>query len=268
MTNLYVTNLWNVEFSWYRRIPLHHKMLSKHWCLRYMTAAPFPCLCSCYSRQRAGFRDHKVFNLWLITSAWAAWADRLHKQLPPFLKDWKTTCIVETFRHLQEKMKWNLTGQFHTKEALLFFVPAFVEAVSFPIADLAVAISPSAELQAQPLLIACFCGALAGACGAITSHPIDTIFALRTTGRVFLMSQVYRLVEVLEGKGKLNSSRAEDNAVDFPCQPLLVGDVIQERSVYFLACVEVTRGFQLSRKLRRTNMSHKSRAVSTSGCIR
>lgn len=48
------------------------------------------------------------------------------------------------------------------REALLFFVPAFVEA--------------------QPLLIACFCGALAGACGAITSHPIDTIFALRTTG--------------------------------------------------------------------------------------
>eukprot|EP00434_Breviolum_minutum_P024168 symbB.v1.2.021335.t1/scaffold1836.1/size99329/6 len=47
-------------------------------------------------------------------------------------------------------------------EALLFFVPAFVEA--------------------QPLLIACLCGALAGACGAVTSHPIDTIFALRTTG--------------------------------------------------------------------------------------
>eukprot|EP00435_Cladocopium_sp_Y103_P001926 s504_g1.t1 len=48
------------------------------------------------------------------------------------------------------------------REALLFFVPAFVEA--------------------QPLLIACLCGALAGACGAITSHPIDTLFALRTTG--------------------------------------------------------------------------------------
>ena len=36
--------------------------------------------------------------------------------------------------------------------------------------------------EAQPLLIACLCGALAGACGAITSHPIDTLFALRTTG--------------------------------------------------------------------------------------
>lgn len=48
------------------------------------------------------------------------------------------------------------------REALLFFVPAFVEA--------------------QRLLIACLCGALAGACGAITSHPIDTLFALRTTG--------------------------------------------------------------------------------------
>lgn len=41
---------------------------------------------------------------------------------------------------------------------------------------------PSWFWQAQPLLIACLCGALAGACGAVTSHPIDTIFALRTTG--------------------------------------------------------------------------------------
>lgn len=48
------------------------------------------------------------------------------------------------------------------REAILFVVPAFAEA--------------------QSLLVACGCGAVAGALGAITSHPIDTLFALRTTG--------------------------------------------------------------------------------------
>jgi len=48
------------------------------------------------------------------------------------------------------------------REAILFVVPAFAEA--------------------QSLLVACACGAVAGAMGAITSHPIDTLFALRTTG--------------------------------------------------------------------------------------
>ena len=44
--------------------------------------------------------------------------------------------------------------------------------------------------KAQPLLVACVCGALAGACGAITSHPIDTIFALRTTGALGTLESV------------------------------------------------------------------------------
>ncbi|CAE7419022.1 MPC [Symbiodinium natans] len=48
------------------------------------------------------------------------------------------------------------------RETILFVVPAFAEA--------------------QSLVVACGCGAVAGALGAITSHPIDTLFALRTTG--------------------------------------------------------------------------------------
>jgi len=47
------------------------------------------------------------------------------------------------------------------REAVLFFVPAFAEA--------------------QSVLVACGCGAVAGAVAATVSHPIDTIFALRAT---------------------------------------------------------------------------------------
>jgi len=47
------------------------------------------------------------------------------------------------------------------REGLLFLIPAFAEA--------------------QSLLVACACGALAGAAAAIVSHPIDTLFARRAT---------------------------------------------------------------------------------------
>jgi len=48
------------------------------------------------------------------------------------------------------------------REALLFLVPAFAEE--------------------QSLVVACACGAVAGAMAAVVSHPIDTLFALRSTG--------------------------------------------------------------------------------------
>ena len=58
--------------------------------------------------------------------------------------------------------------------------------------------------QAQPLLIACLCGALAGACGAVTSHPIDTIFALRTTGAFTQLSSCETAVSLILNSASLH----------------------------------------------------------------
>ncbi|CAJ1347077.1 unnamed protein product [Effrenium voratum] len=91
----------------------------------------------------------------------------------PLLLEELQKSASKTFAELYEEY-WLLTGKevafvvtkfviFDSiREALLFFVPAFV--------------------QVQSLVVACLCGALAGALGAIVSHPIDTLFALRTTG--------------------------------------------------------------------------------------
>lgn len=49
------------------------------------------------------------------------------------------------------------------REALLFLVPAVAET--------------------QSLLVACACGAVAGLVATVVSHPIDTIFSLRTSGK-------------------------------------------------------------------------------------
>jgi len=49
------------------------------------------------------------------------------------------------------------------REAVLFLLPYFVET--------------------QSLLVACACGAVAGATAAFVSHPIDTIFALNAAGK-------------------------------------------------------------------------------------
>jgi len=48
------------------------------------------------------------------------------------------------------------------REGVLFLLPSFAEA--------------------QSLLVACACGAIAGAAAAVISHPIDTLFALKASG--------------------------------------------------------------------------------------
>merc|ERR1711972_421844 len=68
------------------------------------------------------------------------------------------------------------------RESILFLLPSFAETES--------------------LLVACLCGAFAGAIAAFVSHPVDTLFALRAAGSDGdAVGQLPSLVRLFRGVG-------------------------------------------------------------------